>query len=103
MDRVQIDGGWISAQLDDKRGEQARLARYLNIDNDKMSKTILGIRAVQTDEVIPLLIFFGYTIIPPGHALGALYDQWQESAKADRDVLLAAARGLRAQPLAENS
>lgn len=99
MVREQINGEWIARRLAGlPRGTQAKLARQLGLDNDKMSKTIRGERSVQSDEVIPLLTFFGYTIIPPDAEFSALYKQWQELATEDRAVLRAAARGLRADP-----
>lgn len=92
-----IDGPWIKAQLT-KRGQQAKLARALGINNDKMSKTIRGIREVQVNEVIPILVFFGYTILPPDDELRLLIEEWRELAKEDQDALRRSAKGLRAQP-----
>lgn len=97
MKNQAIDGDWIAARLKERgkeHGDQERLADYLGINGDKVSKTIKGIRKVQVSEVIPLLIFFGYTIIPPDDEFGALYERWQAMAKEEKAVMLAAARGL---------
>lgn len=54
-----IDGNWIKERLKGERGEQARLAAAMGIDNDKMSKTLKGLRRVQPDEIPAVLRFFG--------------------------------------------
>ncbi|OWU80447.1 hypothetical protein ATO1_08865 [Phaeobacter sp. 22II1-1F12B] len=53
-----IDGKWIRARLSGKRGEQTRLAKFLNISTDKLAKTLSGNRNVQPSEVPLLLEFF---------------------------------------------
>lgn len=54
-----IDSNWIKARMTGKRGEQARLAEAMGIDNDKMSKVLRGDRRVQPEEIPAVLKFFG--------------------------------------------
>lgn len=57
-----IDGKWIKSRLSGKRGEQTRLAKYLNISTDKLTKTLAGNRNVQPSEVPLLLEFFNENV-----------------------------------------
>lgn len=54
-----IDSEWILRHLSGDRGERARLAEAMGIDNDKMSKTLKGLRRVQPEEIPGVLRFFG--------------------------------------------
>lgn len=54
-----IDGEWIKARMTGDRGEQARLAAAMGIDNDKISKVLKGLRRVQPNEIPLVLAFFG--------------------------------------------
>lgn len=53
-----IDGEWIKARMTGDRGEQARLAAAMGIDNDKISKVLKGLRRVQPNEIPLVLAFF---------------------------------------------
>ena len=53
-----IDGKWIKARLSGQRGEQARLAEAMGIDNDKISKILKGLRKVQPEEIPAVIAFF---------------------------------------------
>lgn len=54
-----IDANWIKSRLSGRHGEQAQLARAMGIDNDKLSKTLRGLRRVQPEEIPAVLAFFG--------------------------------------------
>ncbi len=58
-----INGAWIKSRLSGVRGEQAKLARFLGISTDKLSKTLAGGREVQSEEVPKLLEFFNARIV----------------------------------------
>lgn len=52
-----VDKDWISARLTGERGEITRLAEYVGIEKDKMTKILKGNRQVQAKEV-PLFISY---------------------------------------------
>ncbi|WP_407496812.1 helix-turn-helix domain-containing protein [Pseudooceanicola sp. MF1-13] len=54
-----IDGNWILRRLTDARGEKARIARAMGIDQQKLSKILTGKRQVQPNEMPGLLEYFG--------------------------------------------
>lgn len=60
-----MNGAWINERLTDKRGEKARLARAMGITMPKLTRTLSGERAVQPDEVIRVLQFFGEVLGGP--------------------------------------
>ncbi|MBM2293809.1 helix-turn-helix transcriptional regulator [Sulfitobacter pseudonitzschiae] len=53
-----INATWIKARLTGERGEQARLAEAMGIDNDKMSRILKGKRRVQPEEIPKVLKYF---------------------------------------------
>lgn len=57
-----IDGKWIKARMSGKRGEQAELARALDITATQVSLMLKGKRQVQPQEVPKLLDFFNEEI-----------------------------------------
>jgi transcriptional regulator with XRE-family HTH domain len=57
-----VDAEWIRTRLSGKRGERARLAEAMGIDNDKMSRIMQGKRRVQPEEIPKVLEFFGETL-----------------------------------------
>jgi len=63
-----IDGEWIRKRLEATRGQQARLAEAMGIDNDKMSKVLAGKRRVQPEEIPAVLAFFGPERVEPGES-----------------------------------
>ena len=52
-----IDRKWIANRLTGERGEMARLARHMRIDQMKLTKILKGERRVQPEE-IPLVVAF---------------------------------------------
>jgi phage repressor protein C with HTH and peptisase S24 domain len=62
-----IDGEWIRVRLTGERGEMARLARHMGIDQMKLTKVLKGERRVQPEEIPSVLSFFdgGDSNAPP--------------------------------------
>lgn len=88
-----IDGNWIKARLTGERGEQARLAEAMGIDNDKISKVLKGIRRVQPDEIPRVLAFFqAEQADADDPALQELRNLWPELSPEDRIFLRNAAK-----------
>ncbi|MDP5216720.1 helix-turn-helix transcriptional regulator [Ruegeria sp. 2205SS24-7] len=58
----KIDGDWIKARMDKKRGAQARIAEALGITAQAMSALMKGDRSVQSHEIPILLEYFGETL-----------------------------------------
>ena len=73
-----VDADWIKRRLTGERGQQARLAEAMGIDNDKMSKILRGLRKVQADEVPKVIRFFN------GETLGDLTQDEKELLSAWR-------------------
>jgi phage repressor protein C with HTH and peptisase S24 domain len=53
-----VDSDWLKRRLSGQRGLQTKLANYLGLDAQKMSKTVSGVRRPQADEVLRILAFF---------------------------------------------
>ena len=89
-----IDGEWIKARLSPKRGEQKKLADFLGIEPDKLTKTLKGIRDVQPEEVPLLLEYFKERIVPEGDGedinqqLGRLNKAGQAVLQRQLEILL---------------
>jgi hypothetical protein len=84
-----IDGKWIEARLTGTRGEKARLARAMGITQAKLSHTLAGERAVQPEEVLPVLRFFNESLgegdLPP--LLGAIREFLPDLEEDDQDAV----------------
>lgn len=57
MDEV-VDRDWIRKRIGKRRGLQARLASYLGLEPDKMTKIMNGSRKIQGSEVLKIMQFF---------------------------------------------
>lgn len=87
----KIDGNWILARLDNKRGEKARLARALGIDQSMMSRILNGEREIQQDELPKVLTFFGVQLVSDGVVLTGedrlFWDQFQAMSPDEQDAV----------------
>jgi hypothetical protein len=86
----KIDADWIKSRLKGKHGERARLAAAIGIDNDKMSKTLRGLRRVQSHEIPLILAFFNET---SNEVDPQLAEVWKELEPKERVFLINAALG----------
>lgn len=94
-----IDGKWILARLEKRRGAKADLARALGLPMDMLSKTLTGIRQVQPEEVPKLLAYFSnqsnrHHPAPHDDVMRRLQDRVGELTVQEARLLLAAADGL---------
>ena len=55
---TMITPDWLREQLSAERGLQSRLAEYLGLSADKMSKTVKGERRIQAAEAVKIAEFF---------------------------------------------
>lgn len=53
-----VDADWLRARLTGERGEKKRLAEYLGIAPNKITKILNGERQIRGDEVLPLMEYF---------------------------------------------
>jgi phage repressor protein C with HTH and peptisase S24 domain len=76
---TKIDGKWLEEQLAGRRGAKAELARYLELEPEKISKVVSGIRRFTAEEALKVMTFFGVDPVPQqddteGHALVPVYN-----------------------------
>ena len=96
---IQIDKEWLSKRLEKKRGEQARLARFLGITNDQMSKTLKGSRRIQPEEIPRLMEFFDVNLqehVDPD--LAEIQRLWPQLSPANREFLRRSAKAQLVDP-----
>lgn len=84
-----IDGDWIKARLTGRRGEQSRLAEYIGITKDQMTKTLSGTRRVQPHEIPKVIAFFAPATTTEEPTLEDLLQALPDEKKAEaREFLL---------------
>lgn len=89
-----IDGKWILARLENRRGAKADLARALGLPMHMLSKILTGARHVQPEEVPKLLSYFSNQEAPHGDVTQQLRQRIDQLTEQEARLLLAAADGM---------
>jgi plasmid maintenance system antidote protein VapI len=93
-----VDKDYIVARLSGKRGEQARLAEAMGIDNDKMSRILAGKRRVQPEEIPRVIQFFDDDQEPTDPDFVALRNLWHQLTPEVRQFLRKSAQAQSVEP-----
>lgn len=76
----EINGDWLKAKIGSRRGVRLKLAKYIGIEPEKVSKITSGHRQIQGDEVLKIKEFFDRKLDSDGDGMNERQETYMDRA-----------------------